>query len=499
MTYKCIRTFIEELEKLGELKRVSIPVSPKLEITEICLRSRKTEGPALLFENPKGSSIPLLGNLFGTGRRVALALGKQRVKDLREIGKTLAFLKTPTLPATFPDAITHLPKFKRLAYINPRIIKNPPCQENIIEADAINLHQLPIQTFWPKDAGKLITYGLVITKGPLKERQNVGIYRMQVIGKNKVIMRWLQHRGGALDFAEFKETNPGERFPVVVAIGTDPATHLAAVTPIPDTMSEFQFAGLIRGAKTELSASLLHSQLQVPATSEMVLEGYIEPDKVALEGPFGDHTGYYNSQDYYPVFTIERISHRNNPIYLSAYMGKPPHDEPSAMAEALNEIFVPLLQEQFPEITDFYLPPDACSYRIAVVSIKKRYPGHAKRIMFGIWSFLRQFTYTKFVIITDDDINIRQWSDVIWALTTRLDPARDTFIVENTPIDYLDFASPVASLGSKMGIDATNKLPAETSRKWGEPISMEAQTKSRVDEIWQEMNIFGDTLAGKND
>ncbi len=487
MIYRSIREFIDALEQQGELKRVSMQVDPALEMTELCFRSRQQEGPALLFENPKGSEIPLLGNLFGTGKRVALALGQKKVSDLRSIGKTLAFLKTPALPTDFSDALAKLPKFKKLAHVNPRLIKAPVCQQNVIEAEEIDLQNLPIQTCWPGDAGRLITYGLVITKGPLKNRQNIGIYRMQVIGKNKVIMRWLQHRGGALDFAEFKETNPGKRFPVAVAIGADPATHLAAVTPIPDTISEYQFAGLIRGAKTELANSLLHPELQVPATAEMILEGYIEPDETALEGPFGDHTGYYNAQDHYPVFTIERITHRNNPIYLSAYMGRPPYDEPSAMAAALNEMFVPLLQEQFPEIVDFYLPPEGCSYRMALVSIKKRYPGHAKRVMFGIWSFLRQFTYTKFIVVTDDDINVRQWPDVIWAITTRSDPARDTVMIENTPIDYLDFASPEASLGSKMGIDATNKLAAETKRNWGVPIKMNDSVKRKVDQLWQQI------------
>jgi len=490
VVFKSLREFIDELERLGELKRISAEVDPKLEMTEFCYRSRKTDGPALLFENTKDSNMPMLGNLFGTGKRVALALGKENVMDLREIGEHLAFLKTPALPTSISDAIKKLPQFKKLTHVNPRTIENPECQQNIIEKSDVDLDKLPIQTCWPEDAGRLITYGMVITKGPLKSRQNLGFYRMQVIGKNKAIMRWLQHRGGALDFAEHQQKHPGKRFPLVVAIGTDPATHLAAVTPIPDTISEYQFAGLIRGAKTEVAKSLIHPQLNVPATAEIILEGYIEPNETALEGPFGDHTGYYNAQDYYPVFTIERITHRNNPIYISAYMGRPPHDEPSAMAAALNEMFVPLLQEQFPEIVDFYLPPEGCSYRLALVSIKKAYPGHAKRIMFGIWSFLRQFTYTKFIIITDEDIDVRKWDEVIWALTTRSDPARDSSIIENTPIDYLDFASPVASLGSKMGIDATNKWPAETDRDWGKPITMNEDVKSRVDEIMTKIGGF---------
>jgi 4-hydroxy-3-polyprenylbenzoate decarboxylase len=490
LKYKSLRSFIDELEQQGELKRISVEVDTELEMTELCYRSRKAEGPALMFDNPKNCSIPMLGNLYGTGKRVAMALGHKKAKDLRQIGETLAFLKTPALPSSISDALLKLPKFRKLTHVNPRIIKEPVCQQNIIEAEDVDLDKLPIQKCWPEDAAKLITYGLVITKGPYKERQNIGIYRMQVIAKNKVIMRWLQHRGGALDFVEFKEKNPGKRFPITVAIGTDPATHLAAVTPIPDTISEYQFAGMLRGAKTELAQSLLHPELQVPATSEIILEGYIEPEETALEGPFGDHTGYYNSQDQYPVFTIEKITHRNNPIYMSAYMGRPPHDEPSAMASALNEMFVPLLQEQFPEIVDFYLPPEGCSYRMALVSIKKRYPGHAKRIMFGIWSFLRQFTYTKFIIVTDDDIDVRQWDEVIWAMTTRSDPARDTMLVENTPIDYLDFASPQQSLGSKMGIDATNKIGSETTRKWGKPIQMTESVKSRVDEIMTEIGGF---------
>jgi len=485
MKYRSLRAFIAALEQAGELKRVIAAVDPNLEVTELCYRSRQAEGPALLFENPMHSTIPILGNLYGTGKRIAMALGLNEVSDLRTVGETLAFLKTPALPTDLSDAVAKLPKFRKLAFVNPKTVKQAVCQQNIINADEVDLAQLPIQTCWPEDAGKLITYGLVITKGPNKNRQNIGIYRMQVIGKNKVIMRWLQHRGGALDFTEFKEQNPGQRFPVAVAIGTDPATHLAAVSPIPDTISEYQFAGLIRGAKTELTNCLLHPNLQVPATSEIILEGYIEPDETALEGPFGDHTGYYNSQEHYPVFTIERISHRDNPIYLSAYMSRPPFDEPSALASALNEMFVPLFKEQFPEVVDFYLPPEGCSYRMALVSIKKRYPGHAKRIMFGVWSFLRQFTYTKFIIITDDDIDLRNWSDVIWALTTRSDPARDTVMVENTPIDYLDFASPIASLGSKMGIDATNKLHAESNRKWGKPITMSDEVKIKMDALWQ--------------
>jgi 4-hydroxy-3-polyprenylbenzoate decarboxylase len=375
-----------------------------------------------------------------------------------------------------------------LLHVVPRVVHDAPCQKNVIEGDEVDLSRLPIQTCWPEDAGRLISFGLVITKGPYKERQNIGIYRQQVIGKNRVIMRWLHHRGGAIDFREWKEANPGKRFPVAVVIGADPATLLAAVTPIPDTLSEFQFAGLLRGARSEV-VSCGHAALHVPASAEFVLEGFVEPEEEALEGPFGDHTGYYNSQEKFPVLTIERITHRDRPVYHSAYMGRSPYDEPSVLAMALNEVFIPLLQKQFPEIVDFYLPPEGCSYRVACVSIKKRYAGHAKRIMFGVWSYLRQFTYTKFVIVTDDDINVRDWKEVIWAMTTRMDPVRDTLLVENTPIDYLDFASPVSGLGGKMGLDATNKWPGETTRPWGRPIVMNEEVKKRVDEMWRGLGI----------
>jgi 4-hydroxy-3-polyprenylbenzoate decarboxylase len=419
---------------------------------------------------------------------VAATIGLKNAKALRRFGEQLAFLKTPAIPGNFADALSKLPKFGRLAHVNPRKVDEPPCQEVVIEGADVDLSMLPIQTCWPEDAGKLISFGLVITKGPHKERHNIGIYRQQVIGRNRLIMRWLHHRGGAIDFADFKAANPGQRFPVAVAIGADPATTLAAVTPIPDTISEFQFAGLLRGAKTRIAQCLTHD-LVVPATAEIVLEGYIEPDEMVDEGPFGDHTGYYNSVEKFPVFTVERITHRNQPVYQATYMGKPPEDEPSILAASLNEMFIPLLQDQFPEIVDFYLPPEGCSYRVAVVSIKKSYKGHAQRIMFGIWSYLRQFTYTKFVIVTDDDIDVRSWKQVIWAMTTRMDPARDTTIVDNTPVDYLDFASPVSGLGSKIGFDATTKWPGETDRQWGRPIAMTNDVKNRVNKMCAELGI----------
>lgn len=432
--------------------------------------------------------MPVVGNLYGTESRVAAAIGINDTMELRELGKQLAFLKSPVLPHKMGDVVGKLTQFRKLAHINPLEVDKPACQEVVIEKDDVDLSMLPIQTCWPDDVGKLLTFGLVITKGPHKERLNIGIYRQQVVGRNRLIMRWLHHRGGAIDFSEFKAAHPGKRFPVAVAIGADPATTLAAVAPIPDNISEFQFAGLLRGAKTRIARCISHD-LVVPATSEIVLEGFIEPDEMLDEGPFGDHTGYYNSVEKFPVFTVERITHRAEPIYQATYMGKPPDDEPSVLSAALNELFIPLLQEQFPEIVDFYLPPEGCSYRVAVVSIKKSYRGHAKRIMFGIWSYLRQFTYTKFVIVTDDDIDVRSWKQVIWAMTTRMDPARDTTLVENTPIDYLDFASPTSGLGSKIGFDATTKWPGETNRQWGRPIKMTEDVKNRVDEMWAELGI----------
>jgi len=487
MKYKDLRDFIQQLETKGLLKRITVEVDPYLQITEICDRTLRAGGPALLFENPKGSNIPLLGNLFGTPERVAMGMGEDSVEALREVGKLLAFLKEPEPPKGFRDAWEKLPVFKQVLNMAPKVIKKADCQHHVLEGDQVDLGILPVQTCWPEDAAPLITWALVVTRGPNKERQNLGIYRQQVIGKNKLIMRWLAHRGGALDFKEWCEAHPGERFPVSVALGADPATILGAVTPVPDALSEYAFAGLLRGEKTEVCKSI-GNDLQVPASAEFVLEGYIDPDEMADEGPFGDHTGYYNEVERFPVFTIERITHRKNPIYHSTYTGRPP-DEPAILGVALNEVFVPILQKQFPEITDFYLPPEGCSYRMAVVSMKKQYPGHAKRVMMGVWSFLRQFMYTKFVIVVDDDINVREWQDVIWAMTTRMDPVRDTTLIENTPIDYLDFASPVSGLGGKIGFDATNKMPGETDREWGQPITMSDDVKEQVDQIWESLGI----------
>ena len=490
MKYKDLRDFIRQLEQQGELKRIALEVDPHLEMTEICDRTLRRGGPALLFENPKGHDIPVLANLFGTPRRVALGMGEDSVAALREVGRLLAYLKEPEPPKGFKDAWGKLPILKQVMNMSPRVVGKAPCQAHVLEGDAVDLSRLPIQTCWPGDAGPLITWALVVTRGPRKERQNLGIYRQQVIAPNKVIMRWLSHRGGALDFRDWQAAHPGEPFPVAVALGADPATILGAVTPVPDTLSEYAFAALLRGDKTEVT-KCLGSDLQVPASAEFVLEGHIHPGEEAPEGPFGDHTGYYNEVETFPVFTIERITHRDAPIYHSTYTGRPP-DEPAVLGVALNEVFVPILQKQFPEITDFYLPPEGCSYRLACVSINKQYAGHAKRVMMGVWSFLRQFMYTKFIIVTDDDVNIRDWKDVIWAMTTRMDPARDTTVVEHTPIDYLDFASPVSGLGSKMGFDATNKWPGETQRQWGTPIRMSEAVVKRVDEMWAELGLAGD-------
>jgi 4-hydroxy-3-polyprenylbenzoate decarboxylase len=485
MKYKDLRDFIAQLEKKGELKRITQEVDPVLEMTEICDRTLKQDGPALLFENPKGHNIPVLANLFGTPDRVAMGMGETSVTALRGVGELLSQLKEPEPLKGMKDAMDKIPVFKNVLNMAPKLVKNPPCQELIRIGDEIDLGQYPIQTCWPDDAGPLITWPLVITKGPYKERQNLGIYRLQVIAKNKVIMRWLAHRGGALDYREWQETHPGEPFPISVALGADPATTLAAVTPVPDTLSEYAFAGLLRGSKTEVAKSQTND-LQVPASAEIVLEGFLYPGETAPEGPFGDHTGYYNEVDEFPVFTIERITQRQAPIYHSTYTGKPP-DEPAVLGVALNEVFVPILQKQFPEITDFYLPPEGCSYRMAVISMKKQYAGHAKRVMLGTWSYLRQFMYTKFVIVVDDDIDVHNWQEVIWAITTRMDPARDLTILENTPIDYLDFASPVSGLGSKVGFDATNKWPGETTREWGRVISMSDDVVKKVDEMWESL------------
>ena len=492
MKYHDLRDFIAQLESIGELKRIGIEIDPRFEMTEICDRVLRAGGPALLFEKPAGHTMPVLANLFGTPRRVALGMGEESLTALREVGKLLAYLKEPEPPKGIKDAWDKLPTLRQVLNMPPKLVSSAPCQEIVQESTEVDLAQLPIQHCWPGDVAPLITWGLTVTRGPQgfpesKPRQNLGIYRLQVIGRNKVIMRWLAHRGGALDFRDHCLRHPGQPFPVAVALGADPATLLAAVTPIPDSLAEYQFAGLLRGSRTEL-VNCLGSELQVPASAEIVLEGHVDPNETALEGPYGDHTGYYNEQATFPVFTIERLTRRSAPIYHSTYTGKPP-DEPAMLGVALNEVFIPLLQKQFPEITDFYLPPEGCSYRLAIVSIRKQYPGHAKRVMFGIWSFLRQFMYTKTIIVVDDDVDIRDWKEVVWAMSTRTDAARDTLIVENTPIDYLDFASPVAGLGSKMGIDATNKWPGESTREWGTPIVMDAAVKQRVDVLWGELGL----------
>ncbi len=487
MQYQDLRGFITELEKQGEIKRIQTQVDAHLEITEICRRTLNKQGPALLFENVKNSNMPVLANLFGTTKRVAAAMGQKNLIALRELGKLLAELRQPEPPKGLKDAIEKLPTLKKVLNMPVKLVTKGQCQAVIIEGDEVDLSKLPIQTCWPKDAAPLLTWGLTITKGPCKKRQNLGIYRQQVLGKNKLIMRWLSHRGGALDFKDWCEENPNKPFPVAVALGADPATTLAAVTPIPDTLSEYGFAGLLRGKKTKV-CTCIGNNLQVPENAEIILEGVIHPNEMENEGPFGDHTGYYNEVEKFPVFTVQRITTRINPIYHSTYTGKP-IDEPAVLGVALNEVFVPLLQQQFPEIIDFYLPPEACSYRMAIVSIKKQYPGHAKRVMMGVWSFLRQFMYTKFVIVVDDDIDVKNWQEVIWALSTRVDPSRDTTLIDNTPIDYLDFASPVSGLGSKMGIDATNKLAGETNREWGEPIEMDKGVIQKIDAIWHELGI----------
>jgi len=490
MIYRDLRDFLSQLEARGELKRIAATVDPRFEMTEICDRVLRRGGPALVFERPAGYAVPVLGNLFGTVKRVALGMGVDAddpAPALRELGRLLAQLKEPEPPRGWKDLWEKLPLLKRVLTMQPREVASAPCQETVWEGADVDLGRLPVQTCWPGDAAPLVTWGLTVTRGPNRRRQNLGIYRQQVIARNKVIMRWLAHRGGALDYRDHSLAHPQEPFPVAVALGAGPATMLGAVTPVPDALSEYQFAGLLRGAKTEIVKCRSHD-LRVPAAAEIVMEGFIHPGETALEGPFGDHTGYYNEQERFPVFTIDRVTLRRDPMYHSTYTGKPP-DEPAVLGMALNEVFVPLLTRQFPEIVDFYLPPEGCSYRLAVASIRKQYPGHAKRVMFGIWSFLRQFMYTKFIIVTDDDVNIRDWKEVIWALTTRVDPQRDTLIAEHTPIDYLDFASPVPGLGSKMGIDATNKWPAETGRRWGKPITMSEDVKRRVDALWGQLGL----------
>jgi 4-hydroxy-3-polyprenylbenzoate decarboxylase len=507
MKYSDLRDFIAKLKQLGELKEVSLPISTHLEMTELCDRTLRAGGPALLFTQVQGHSMPVLGNLFGTPKRVALGMGASEVSELRKIGQLLSALKEPEPPKGLKDVLGLGSLVKSVWDMAPRELRSAPCQDIVWEGQDVDLSRLPIQHCWPGDVAPLLTWGLVITRGPGKKRQNLGIYRQQVLGPNKLIMRWLAHRGGALDFREHCLKYPGQPYPIAVALGADPATILGAVTPVPDSLSEYQFAGLLRGSRTEL-VKAIGSELRVPASAEIVLEGHIYPEPAgqrpaapeaappypntgyehALEGPFGDHTGYYNEQDWFPVFTVDRITMRRDPIYHSTYTGKPP-DEPAVLGVALNEVFVPLLQKQFSEITDFYLPPEGCSYRMAVVQMKKSYPGHAKRVMFGVWSFLRQFMYTKFIIVVDEDVDIRDWKEVMWAITTRVDPARDTTLVEHTPIDYLDFASPVSGLGSKMGIDATNKWPGETSREWGRTISMDPAVKARVDQLWQQLGF----------
>lgn len=518
MKYRDLRDFVKQLEAVGELRRVADPVSPKLEMTALADRVLRAEGPALLFENPSGHRIPVLANLFGTPRRVAMGMGADSLSELRDVGRVLASLKEPEPPHGLKDAGRLFQMAKALWDMKPTRVRGAACQEVTIEGDEVDLGRLPVQLCWPGDAGPLITWGLVVTRGPQsvaqpRRRQNLGIYRQQVIGQREVIMRWLAHRGGALDFRDFARANPGQPFPMVVALGADPATVLGAVTPVPDSLSEYQFAGLLRGSRTELADAGVGEgglMLQAPASAEFVLEGHIPVAPAgftgtsdagvplaerggylhALEGPFGDHTGYYNEQDWFPVFRIDRITHRRDPIYHSTYTGKPP-DEPAILGVALNEVFVPILQKQFPEIVDFYLPPEGCSYRMAIISIRKSYPGHAKRVMFGLWSFLRQFMYTKFIVVTDDDVDIRDWKEVVWAITTRMDPVRDTTLVDGTPIDYLDFASPTSGLGGKMGLDATNKWPGETSREWGVPITMEREVEARVN------GLFDAVMAGR--
>ncbi len=490
MPFDSLRDFMELLERRGQLVRVKAEVSPVLEITEIHTRLLAERGPAVLFENVKGFTIPLLTNLFGTVERVALGMDREPAQ-LRELGQMLAFFRQPQPPESLGQALELLPYVKVALAMKPKTVSRAPCQEVILRGRDIDLGRFPIQTCWPGEPAPLITWPLVVTKGPGEAREdkfNLGIYRMQVLDRDKTIMRWLAHRGGAQHHRRWKATR-SDPFPAAAVIGADPGVILAAVTPVPETLSEYQFAGLLRGRRVEL-VDCVSVPLKVPATAEIVLEGHVSLDEYADEGPYGDHTGYYNAVEKFPVFHITAITMRRDPIYLSTFTGRPP-DEPSILGEALNDVFVPLLQQQFPEIVDFWLIPDACSYRIACVSIKKAYPGHAKRVMMGVWSYLRQFMYTKFVIVTDDDIDVRNWKDVVWALSTRVDPARDMVVIENTPIDYLDFASPVSGLGSKLGIDATEKWPGETSREWGKKIYMEQAIVDLVSRRWAEYGLPG--------
>jgi 4-hydroxy-3-polyprenylbenzoate decarboxylase len=493
MAYEDLRSFISQLEQQGQCQRITQRIDPDCEITEVCRRTLAINGPALLFENPGHHHVPLLANLFGSTDRIALAMGVKSVAELRGIGQLLAKLKNPEPPKDFKGAWEQLPLVKKVLAMAPKKLRHGLCQEVVLRGSDVDLAQFPIQTCWPGDAAPLITWGLVVTQGPQRARQNLGIYRQQVIDRHRVIMRWLAHRGGALDFQAFQKANPGKPFPIAVVLGADPATTLAAVTPVPDSLSEYAFAGLLRHGRTQLVKCLTHD-LWVPANAEIVLEGYIYPDDMAPEGPFGDHTGYYNEVESFPVMTIETITHRTSPWYHSTYTGKP-LDEPAVLGVAFNELFIPLLQQQFPEIIDFYLPPEGCSYRLAVVAIRKQFAGHGRQIMLGVWSFLRQFMYTKFIIVVDEDVNIRQWSEVIWALTTRSDPRRDTLLLDNSPIDYLDFASPTASMGSKMGIDATNKWAAETQREWGRPITPCPNAVAKIDALWEELHIASVSAA----
>ena len=489
MHHHDLRSFLSRLERGGQLARVEAPVDNDLETTALCARALRERGPALLFERPGGSAHRFLGNLFGHPDRIEAALAGRPLASLRELGELLAAIKEPRWPSGLKQALSTWPELAQLAHVAPRRVGEAAFLEHTLEGDDVDLARLPVQRCWPGDAGPLVTLGLVVTRGPRKPRQNVAIYRMQVIGRNRVVMRWLPHRGGALDFADFQAAHPGKPFPVLVAIGADPATLLAAVAPVPDTLGEYEFAGLLRGERTRVWRS--GNGLDAPAGAEILLEGAIHPGDTALEGPFGDHTGYYNAQAHFPVLTIERMRLREGAIYQGSYMGRAPFDEPSVLAMALNEVFVPILRKVFPEIVDFFLPPEACSYRVAVVSIRKQYAGHARRIMMGVWSYLRQFTYTKFVVVVDADIDARDWRQVLWAIATRVDPARDAMLVENTPIDYLDFASPVAGLGSKLGLDATNKWPGETIRDWGRPIVPDAQVERRVDALWSALRGGG--------
>lgn len=484
MAFHDLRAFLQRLQERHQLLRIDAPINPELESTALCQRALRESGPALLMCNPVGSEHRLLGNLFGHPRRIQMAIGERPLASLRELGQLLAELKEPQWPSSLREALKNWPGLAQLAHVAPRRMAEAAFNQIVLEGSDIDLGALPIQRCWPQDAGRLVTFGMVVTRGVHQRRQNLGIYRQQLIGRNRLIMRWLPHRGGAQDFASWQQAFPERPFPVLVAIGADPATMLAAVAPVPDSLSEYEFAGLLRGSRSRVWHSNM-TGLDAPAGAEILLEGHIHPGDTALEGPFGDHTGYYNAQDHFPVLTVERLRMRHDAIYHGSYMGRAPFDEPSVLAMALNEVFVPILAKVFPEIVDFHLPPEACSYRIAVVSIRKQYPGHARRVMMGIWSYLRQFTYTKFVIVTDEDIDVRDWRQVVWAISTRVDPARDAMLVENTPIDYLDFASPVAGVGSKLGLDATNKWPGETARQWSRPIHPCAQVERRVDALWK--------------